>query len=538
MKQEDVSIELVYKSLKRNGIRAVHCSDAILPDLLAIDPNRGLMSIFVFVEGNFTGDEEAVKLIKKRNRALAEEILELTGRRVFLPLTVLQTPQKGSNKSFIIPREIYPEGATNQLADSEIRLLFDRFNPQYSFVKRRRINHEDPHKLTRRVIRATLDNHQRLIVEIEPREVLLVTGPAGSGKSLVMVARAKKLASENPDWKIAFISYNKSLTRVLRDELVDYKNISVQTFSEFVSNRKAKFSFYKKVNGEKISVSEERTQAELRYERAAGIPRDIDAIFIDEVQDLWPAWIQYAVESQVLGRGGATIAGDSNQSLYVRSDVKNAIDIYDKKIVELKYPYRNTVEILRFTEVLTGISQVTENVPQGIAPNLVYVDTATGKNNVNRAVIHDLLSLLAQPGISAGDIAILVTRHHMKYALRGQLQEALDAEFAGKVSVDSIQKGFGDAIDLDKNSIKILTAHSAKGLSFPIVFLLGLDLLYTSGEDEALSEEEKNLLLVAPTRASDQLFVYVSSMPQYLASLKSNPNLFDFRVYPEDFVGE
>ncbi len=538
LKQEDVSIELVYKSLKKNGIKALHCSDPILPDLLAIDPNRGLMSIFVFVEGNFSGDEEAVKVIKKRNRALAEEIHNLTGKRILIPLTILQTPKKGSNKSFNIPLDIYPNGTTNQLEESELKLLYGRFNTKYSFVKRRRINQDDPYIHTRRVVRATLDRHQRGIVDLESKEVLLVTGPAGSGKSLVLIARAKKLASENPDWNIAYISYNKSLTRVVRDELYEFQNISVQTFSEFVSSRNAKFSFYKKVAGEKISVSEEKTQIELKYARASGILRDIDAIFIDEVQDLWPAWLQYCIECQVLGRGGATIAGDSSQSLYVRSDIKNAIDRYDKEIVELRYPYRNTVEILKFTEILTGIPQVTENVPRGIPPGLIYVDTTTERNNVNRAVIHDVLSLLSQPEISAGDIAILVTRHHMKYALRGQLQEALDIKYAGKLSVDSIQKGFGDGIDMGRDSIKILTAHSAKGLSFPIVLLLGLDLLYTGDEDDVLGEEARNLLLVAPTRASDQLFVYLSSMPDYISPIKANPHLYSFRVFPEDFVEE
>ncbi len=536
MKREDISIELVHNSLKKNGIKVIYCSDPIFPDLLAIDADLGLLSIFVFVEGNFLSSEEEVKLLKKRNKALSEEINQLLGEHVTLPLAVLQTPRKGSNRNFSIPSDLYPQGSINGLNRSQLSLIFERFSPKFSFIKRRRISQDDPYLETRQVIRATLDASQRRLVDSECKEVLSIIGPAGSGKSLVLVARAKKMASENPDWNIVFISYNKSLTRVLSDQLREFKNIKVQTFSEFIYERKAKFSFYKKIGGDKISVSEQRTQIELRHIRTSGIPRDIDALFIDEVQDFWPSWLQYCIECQVLGKGGATIAGDSSQALYMRSNIQNSIENYDNETVLLKYPYRNTIEILKFTEVLTGITQEIESVPHGITPSLIYVDTSTERNNINRAVIQDVESLLLQPGVRAGDIAILVTRHHMKYALRGQLQEALDIKFDGKATVDSIQKGSGDAIDLEKDSIKILTAHSAKGLSFPIVLLLGLDLLYTGGHGDQLGDEERNLLLVAPTRASDRLLIYVSSIPEYMSKLKTNPHLYSFRIYPEDFL--
>ena len=538
MKQEDTSIELVHRSIRKSGAKVLYCADPLMPDLLALDSNRGLLSIFVFVEGNFLNTEEEVKSLKKRNRVLSEEISILLNTRIFLPLTVLQTPKKGSNRSFVIPSNIFPNESTNTLSESQLELVIERFNPKYTFIKRRRINLADEHLETRQAIRAQLDSTQREVVEFPEKEVLHITGPAGSGKSQVLIARAMRMSRENPDWKIAFITYNKSLSKVTHDQLRDFSNIEVQTFSEFIASRKAKFSFYKKIAGEKVSVSQERTEIELKYIRASGIVRDIDAIFIDEVQDFWPAWLQYCIECQVLGRGGATIAGDSRQALYVRANVAKAIEKYDFWNINLQCPYRNTVEILKFVEMLTDVEQHTENVPHGNLPDLVYVDTSVERNNLNRAVIHDVVSLLRQPGINAGDIAISVTRHHMKYALRGQLQEALDVEFHGKVVVDSIQKGSGDSIDLTRDSIKILTAHSSKGLSFPVVFLLGIDLLYGGEESNNLASEDKNLLLVAPTRACDRLLVYVSNFPEYLSQLKSNASLYSFRIYPEDFLGE
>lgn len=139
MKQEDLSLELVHKSLRKSGVKVLHCADPLMPDLLALDTKKGLLSIFVFVEGNFLNTDEEVKSLKKRNRALSEEISSLLGTRFFLPLTVLQTPKKGSNRSFVIPSNLFPNDSVNALSESQFELVSERFNPKYSFIKRRRI---------------------------------------------------------------------------------------------------------------------------------------------------------------------------------------------------------------------------------------------------------------------------------------------------------------------------------------------------------------------------------------------------------------
>jgi DNA helicase-2/ATP-dependent DNA helicase PcrA len=71
-----------------------------------------------------------------------------------------------------------------------------------------------------------------------------------------------------------------------------------------------------------------------------------------------------------------------------------------------------------------------------------------------------------------------------------------------------------DAADLSQDTVKLMTLHSAKGLEFPVVFLMGLEEgLFPhirSLDSDAALEEERRLMYVGVTRAADQLYMTLS----------------------------
>lgn len=49
------------------------------------------------------------------------------------------------------------------------------------------------------------------------REDILIKGIAGSGKTLVLLYKAKKIAEENPNEKVIIFTYNKTLKKSLEE---------------------------------------------------------------------------------------------------------------------------------------------------------------------------------------------------------------------------------------------------------------------------------------------------------------------------------
>ncbi|MGH3429001.1 MAG: 3'-5' exonuclease, partial [Terriglobales bacterium] len=71
-----------------------------------------------------------------------------------------------------------------------------------------------------------------------------------------------------------------------------------------------------------------------------------------------------------------------------------------------------------------------------------------------------------------------------------------------------------DALDQRADAVSLLTLHAAKGLEFPVVFLIGCDdrtlpLRFggAEGPDEEEIREERRLLFVGVTRARERLFL-------------------------------
>ena len=91
----------------------------------------------------------------------------------------------------------------------------------------------------------------------------------------------------------------------------------------------------------------------------------------------------------------------------------------------------------------------------------------------------------------------------------------------------------------NENTISLMTLHSAKGLEFKVVFLVGLEdhiLPHEKSVAERGHEEERRLFYVAITRAKKHLFLSMArKRKRYGKDVASNPSRFLFEI-PKDLL--
>ncbi len=91
-----------------------------------------------------------------------------------------------------------------------------------------------------------------------------------------------------------------------------------------------------------------------------------------------------------------------------------------------------------------------------------------------------------------------------------------------------------DNYDEAQDTVTLMTLHSAKGLEFPVVFLMGMEEgvfpgMRSFGDDEEI-EEERRLCYVGITRAKERLFLSRAKSRMLFGATKYNP--------PSRFLGE
>jgi len=85
----------------------------------------------------------------------------------------------------------------------------------------------------------------------------------------------------------------------------------------------------------------------------------------------------------------------------------------------------------------------------------------------------------------------------------------------------------------NENSVKLLTAHAAKGLEFDTVFLVGVEkgmYPHFKAKTEEDIEEERRLFYVGVTRAENKLFITYPKKKHYKGE--------EIKVYPSKFINE
>jgi hypothetical protein len=506
----------------------VVCADGSdRPDLIVVDPVRGLVVADIDLAAHDPADRRPMSRLNAKVSDLREEVPALQNFR----------PQRlvlfgGYPGSLVQPGATVPPRALG-VADAErgdwlnrleprtpgmddLDALRSALTPTLTFTIQARRGAVDAGKTDRHRQRIELDATQSAAATFPVDDVLVVSGPPGSGKTLVLAGRARHLAAQHPDWHIVMLCFNNSLVPYLRSLVDGYGDITVTTFGKFAH-----------AQGHRISLQRDGQGAQdLAVARVRGIDRTVDALLIDEAQDFDDPWLGFVMETVRPGRGGIALAGDDRQALYRDASRPWALAGRSVARLQLQRAYRSTRQILAAAGTIYQDHGETasEGALDGQPVDLIW---AQSWDEQAAAAAWEIGRLIELGEREPRDIAVLVTQWS---GTSRRMQAALEKE-----GIPFTVVGRANAAEFDPHTsdVKIMTVHGAKGYEFDVIVLFGLEALPSPvGDDEAA--RRASVGFVGMTRARDQLIVTYTRDSPYLEWLRRCPDVRTC-LWPDDY---
>lgn len=357
----------------------------------------------------------------------------------------------------------------------------------------------------------------------------VIRGVAGSGKTLILVFRAKLIAECSPDKKILVTCYTKTLASQLKTLLKKYPNIDVTHLSALMTDVCKRAKIKRTKASEDPQYYEKLPQQALEGLSKTSEPR-YDVVLMDEAQDFNTDEIKFACGLLKENCEDLVIVADAAQNIFKRKfSWKQAGVKAQGRTRILRVNYRNTREILDFASKFLLRSQIlsADEVPDFEDENSVIppeaahrtgakpdVETVTDvMAEVSRTV--ELVREWLKQVPANGKIAVLYPGAEKKdrgYFLNKMLLEAgVDVYYVNKKWDHSAKAGLATA----SQRVILSTIHSAKGLEFPYVLLCGIC------KDKQDAEQNRKLAYVGMTRATEKLTVITHAGHDLFSDLKA-----------------
>lgn len=358
----------------------------------------------------------------------------------------------------------------------------------------------------------------------------LIHGPAGSGKTMLLIFRAVQLqAAARPDKPILVLCYNKALADRI-DAILRLKgvgpSVQVRTFHSWASELVRTYQL-----GRVDHLAKENRYDALARLACDGIASSrvpqgqYTALLIDEAHDLADDWIAAAVKMVDPATKSLLVLYDDAQSIYQKkrrklSFARLGVEARGRTEI-LKINYRNTREVLAVAlDCARSILQARDTTDGDDIP-LVQPESAGRSGPVPvlrrfanpqaelRGVVEKIRDLQGE-GRRLRDI-VVIARQWWPLV---DLQQRLEA--AGVQSLLTREAKRGDAPR--EGAVTLTTLHSSKGLEFPVVLIIALNLLDAHEEQFA---EEVRLLYVGMTRATHELHLSAHGASPFVESVEA-----------------
>lgn len=403
----------------------------------------------------------------------------------------------------------------------------------------------------------TLDHGQECIVKAIGTGHRIIYGVAGSGKTLILLSRAKLLANTIPEnHRILILCFNRSLGSYLKSVIDnDYQNRNYRKIDVFNFHKWAN-SIIEIPSLDGLSADDKDDligEIIVKKLNKTPISGKWDAVLVDEAQTFFPSWFKACVAAlKDPENGDLLIVSDGNQGLYKRKNFTwksvgiKAVGRTANKKYELDKNYRNTKEILDSAWSVISHTQNINNLsnnnladshdsesmfpiiePQsatrnGCLPSLHILQTT---NQEIEAAIN-LIQELHQLGYDLRDIAVIYREdnvHTVESLIQGLQRIGLETYWV--TASREMQKIYSFNIP----GVRIIGNLSSLGLEFKVVLIIFVQNwefnIPASSETDALVCRR---LYVAMTRAQDVLHIFGSGNSPLLEVLKHS-NTFEVK---------
>jgi DNA polymerase III delta prime subunit len=337
--------------------------------------------------------------------------------------------------------------------------------------------------LRRQELTRLLDDQYEAIDGMEENTRVLISGPAGTGKTLLGIEKLRRLKAEGK--KAKFICFNTFLASALSAKNLD---LDIENISKLIY----RFAQEAEVDNSEIRVIEDQGPSSLGSNLKI---EEFDALVIDEAQDLmnekYLPWLNVILKDG-LNNGEWYAFGDfDSQNLYSSTNHLQVLNRFAKNFTnyKLKHNCRNLPLIghLTYSVVPSAPKWKTfRRKDDGVDPIISY----TGDKPWDIRYLDDAIDYFRKEKFSYPDIVILTPNR-----IANPSETFSQSKYADKFANWAVSK---------ENRIRFSTIHSFKGLDSPCILLLELYELKNMPDFE-------NLKYVALTRATDRLYIVANS---------------------------
>jgi len=365
----------------------------------------------------------------------------------------------------------------------------------------------------------------------------ILKGPPGSGKTLVLVHRCHFLHRYHTRVKkILLVCFNIALVSYLK-RLIQEKGMGVGDGGIEVCHF---FELAARILNEPVEYENRDSKY---YDAVAQTARDavtenlhdlgqFDAILVDEGQDFDDDMFR-AVSGLLAPEGELVIALDAFQDLYRRKSSWKSLGVdVQGRTHSFNNVYRNTVEIFEFTQRF-----MEEKPRKGSHPSLLREDFSLhgdppslpafpDSDALESFLVEDVKKWIDAKEYTRSEIAILyddktyrpTSFQYKSRELPGRILKRLNS--AG-IPVKWVSKDVRakEEFDVTTDRVSLVSIHSAKGLDFDLVYLVGIDDIHATPETRG---RIRTLLYVAMTRAKHRLVIPYVVESEFIRRMKKS----------------